>query len=400
MSKEMNPPCKLPCCGKRFPLLSIIRTVGFLALICIHPAASAADFVVEPAPEWDALFDRTSGWTGGDGIYSIPLSGIEAPGSGSAAPTLFTFGDTFIGQVDPNGNRLAGTTIVNNTLAVLNGDIPDPDRILFLFSKDRALFIPDTPQSNPGDWYWMMDGISFQDKVWIFTLRLEKAGSFFAIAGVVLITIPLDQGWDPSLVTQEDTSLYLPPAGGLGDVVYGQAVMPNTAASGAPHPDGFIYIYGVRSDAGSKKLLASRLPEGSQDLADLRFYDGAAWTTQIEDATPLTDRISQELSVTPLPDGRYVAVFQLDTLGRDVAIRIGQSPVGPFGPVMKIYRCPEPDLYPGQGVFTYNAKAHPHLSGPGELLISYNVNTTDFGAHFTNADIYRPRFIRLRFQDP
>ena len=56
-------------------------------------------------------------------------------------------------------------------------------------------------------------------------------------------------------------------------------------------------------------------------------------------------------------DGRYVLVFQLDGLGRDVAARVGTSPVGPFGPVRRLWTCPEPDLDP---------------------------------------DIYRPRFIRVR----
>lgn len=30
---------------------------------------------------------------------------------------------------------------------------------------------------------------------------------------------------------------------------------------------------------------------------------------------------------------------------------------------------------------TYNAKAHSHLSAPGELLISYNVNAFDFAVN-------------------
>ena len=44
----------------------------------------------------------------------------------------------------------------------------------------------------------------------------------------------------------------------------------------------------------------------------------------------------------------------------------------------------------------YNAKAHPHLSDPDHLLISYNVNTNiggDFWYHFERGDLYRPRFI-------
>ncbi len=58
-----------------------------------------------------------------------------------------------------------------------------------------------------------------------------------------------------------------------------------------------------------------------------------------------------------------------------------------------IYTAPEDGISPN--TYTYNAKAHPHLSTPDRLLISYNVNTFDFFEHFSNADIYRPRFVWL-----
>jgi hypothetical protein len=41
-------------------------------------------------PEWDALFERESGWIGADGNYSIPLGGDT---------TLWLFSDTFVGKV-------------------------------------------------------------------------------------------------------------------------------------------------------------------------------------------------------------------------------------------------------------------------------------------------------------
>ena len=108
----------------------------------------------------------------------------------------------------------------------------------------------------------------------------------------------------------------------------------------------------------------------------------------------LTTRVSSELSVTPLPDGRFALVFQLDTLGRDTVWRIGASPVGPFAPPRVLWTCPEPDLDPD--LYCYNAKAPPHLSRPGELIVSYNVNSFDFADHLAHASIYRPRFLRVR----
>mgnify|MGYP000612110995 CR=1 FL=1 len=49
--------------------------------------------------------------------------------------------------------------------------------------------------------------------------------------------------------------------------------------------------------------------------------------------------------------------------------------------------------------FTYAAKGHPHLSAPGELLISYIVNSHDFTELVSNSSIYRPQFISVNL-DP
>ena len=100
---------------------SAIRALGVLALALAGPLATAQaqSFHTEPAPEWDALFDRDSGWTGADGIYSIPLDGNDGlAAAGPASRTLFLFSDTAIGEVAPNDRRLPGTTLVNNTLAI------------------------------------------------------------------------------------------------------------------------------------------------------------------------------------------------------------------------------------------------------------------------------------------
>ena len=78
-----------------------------------------------------------------------------------------------------------------------------------------------------------------------------------------------------------------------------------------------------------------------------------------------------------------------------VGIRVGSSPIGPFGDIEEIWKTPEMD----EGLWPYNAKAHPALSKDGELLISYNTITPDFWNDIEkDAHIYRPRFIRLIFE--
>ncbi|MEM1041674.1 MAG: DUF4185 domain-containing protein [Bacteroidota bacterium] len=357
---------------------------------------------VEPAPAWTDLFDTTSGWTGADGIYSIPVNGVEVPGTASATQTIFLFNDTAIGDVLPDGRRAPGSTLVNNTVALLGGGAPDPSDIEFFWpggrDTPRAAVVPDTPDAEPGDWYWNADGIVIGNTLWAYYLRVARAEDIlfpFELVGANLARTSLAGGM-PGPVEQFDTPLFRPAEGNRGNLAFGGAILPNLAEAGVPNPDGFLYVYGVRNDSLVKKLLVARVrPQHIADFERYRYWDGAAWVADLDAAVPVTNRVSNELSVTPLANGKYLLVFQRDAISSVTAARVGDSPVGPWGPIRDIYSCPE--VNQDSDYYCYNAKAHPHLSEPGTLLISYNVNTFDFfGDFFSDADLYRPRFIRLR----
>jgi hypothetical protein len=357
-------------------------------------------FEVRTAPEWDNLFDRHSGWTGSDGIYSIPLNGFDAPSNTPADSQLILFSDTFIGQVDSNNRRL-NASLINNTLALMPNNIPDPNNIQFfwrtLSGVPKAVFVPATPEAQPGDWYWLMDGITINHVVYVFALRLNSSsGGFgFEINGVALIKFRMDTNNFITDVQQFDTPLFYKNQTEDREIVIGQAVMSMTSESGNPSPDGYIYIYGPNSSSSGKKLLAARvLPQNIENFNSWEYWNGTAWGNDITSSASITTGISQEFSVTPLQNGKFLLVFQM---GISVAFRLGESPVGPFGIFHAIYECPE--VLTDPDIFVYNAKAHPSLSNEEEMLISYNVNTFDFLDHFSNADIYRPRFIYLKFTD-
>jgi hypothetical protein len=145
-----------------------------------------------------------------------------------------------------------------------------------------------------------------------------------------------------------------------------------------------------------KNLIIARVkPEQFEQFDEWRFWDGMGWNTNKNSIAYVTDSVSNELSVTPLPDGRYALIFQVNGMSRWVGLRLGSTPYGPFGPVINLWKCSEPDQ---KNYIVYNAKAHPRLSKPGELIISYNVNAFDFFNEINkNPNLYRPRFIRLRF---
>jgi len=338
---------------------------------------------------WTRLFKRHSGWTGADGIYSIPISGKEIREKNSPAKTIFLFSDTFISEVDEKNCR-HGTIMLNNTVAILNGNKPDAEKISFQWRKDEngqpvSMFIPDLSYAKPGDWFWLMDGIVIGSEMYMFALRLEEDLNHifdFRIMGVSQISFSLDTG----LYNQINTPLFC-----KNDIVLGQAIMPLTAESGNFDADGFIYIYGPKGSLVDKELLAARVkPEDFADFSSWRFWDGFEWSDDINAGYAITTGISQEFSVNPFGENQYIIVFLKDN---KVGCRIGESPVGPFGEIVYIWNCPEINDDPE--TYVYNAKAHPHLSEPGKLLISYNVNSHNLEKNYANADIYHPRFISL-----
>ena len=92
-----------------------------------HEISDPMTFSAEPAPEWTSLMERTSGWFGADGIFSIPLNGCEQQ-LAKDKKTLFVFSDTYIGEVK-NGVPLAGNVMVNNSTAWMRGTVPREDSI-------------------------------------------------------------------------------------------------------------------------------------------------------------------------------------------------------------------------------------------------------------------------------
>lgn len=357
---------------------------------------------------WTSLFDRTGGWTGADGVYSIPL--VENDRLSSATPasrTFVTFSDTFIGNVNAQGNRSPDSYLIRNSTALIRGAAPDPQNIDFNFrTGGSGLAAPVFPNNPNSSWFWPVDGAVVGSDLHLFSLRMKPvSGGFgFDYEGITLLSTAITPGNlanDPpvfwSYAQNDNTGLFVPASGGVGSRIFGQAVMNNTVQGGAFKPDGYIYLYGVRNDFLNKRLIVARVPRAQiADPSQYRFFNGSAWVVGAANAQPLigADHLSSEFSVTPTPDGRYLLVFNYDDIfGNRIAARYANSPTGPWSAPVFLYTIPESNLTPN--TFVYGGKAHPALSRPGELLISYHVNSFDFNELYQFADIYRPRFITV-----
>ncbi|MFD1754087.1 DUF4185 domain-containing protein [Rufibacter sediminis] len=373
----------------------------------VNTDINTLQFTVEEAPQWTALFKRNSGWFGADGIFAIPKNGVDTAGAGRSTETMLLFSDTMIGDIK-DGKLSPGYKMIHNSVAIMKGNTPSPENITFYWDKaangsHTAIFEPRTPAAKPGEYYWLGDGFvntAKNNDTYLFGYRVRDTGAQvfgFQEVGNALIVIPA--GSKPPFKNQRqlDTPFFLPGSGPDDYGSLGAGIFVNTREAGAPNPDGYVYVYGMRGKA--KNVMVARVVPGEiEDFSKWRYWDGTTWNEDINKLANITDRASNELSVTPLPDGRYAMVFQTDGIGKTVGLRLGLSPQGPFGPIINLWDCTE-DIKMDKDFIVYNAKVHSNLSEPGELLISYNVNSFDFFKDIlVHPNLYRPRFIKVKLQ--
>ena len=346
-----------------------------------------------------------------------PYQLAEADGSGELAATNLNDGNN--SPVSFDGIKTRYVKIVFSAEPGVGnwGGVPgEEDRyglseVRFYTPEGRKLFSQTTAGSTDhslshraeSSRYWLQDGTVIDGMLYLFPLLVqdsitEAGGMGFAVKDVHMIQVPVSGG---ELMLDEskryDTPLSFTEESTGKEFFFGCGVMDNRRGNGGFDPDGYIYIYGYTNQGAHKNLIAARtLPENMADFNTWNFWNGSNWTLDMEDAAAIAAGVSAELSVAPQTDGlfkdRYLLIYMKDTISGVICYRTAPSPEGPFSETREIYFAPE--SLQGTTVFTYNAKAHPHLSKKGGVLVSYNVNSTDTAA-FNDADIYRPRFIRL-----
>ncbi len=365
------------------------------------PEVNESEFTAAPAPEWSDLFVRKSGWLGGDGIFAIPFSGKDYKKEDSV---LFLFSDTMVGEIE-GGKLKPGLKLVNNSMALLEGKNPDSRGINFKIAGKnatyRAIFTPKADKPNKDTYFWLGDGFINPDAgkdLFIFAYKItntyDNTAFPFKETGNLLIHIPAGSHF-PYSDHQQLELPYNDYKTGEETISFGAAVFNNSKAAGEPEPDGFVYVYGTKGF--TKKLISARVrPAKFTSFKEWRFWNGKDWSGDVKSVAAISDSVSNELSVSLLSPGKYALVYQLGSIFPEICMQVGPTPVGPFGPRIVLYKTSEdiqdPDL------FTYNAKAHPALSAPGELLISYNVNSFNFFEIVQKQpNLYRPRFVRIKF---
>ena len=281
----------------------------------------------------------------------------------------------------------------NHTAAVLQGTRPYPSRLTFYYGTDgrrrdgRNLF---------GERYWLFDGVYRNDTLYILAFMPSKELKPLCVR---LVSVPVKNGapeFGKYSVGGDIPELYARTADGNYIYAFGQGITDCSAE------DGYIYIYGfkdpLRSDE-SRDLIVSRIKaEDFGDFSRLSYWNGEAWGDDIEACAGVAENVGCEMSCTKILSGpaagKYILVWMWATISGRLAYALGDTPYGPFSEPVFFYDAPENGTSAANGtdtLYTYNAKAHPALSPDGELLISYNVNSS--GVQYTTD--YHPRFLYL-----
>ncbi|MFM8371310.1 MAG: hypothetical protein ACKOCO_02930, partial [Bacteroidota bacterium] len=190
------------------------------------------------SPEWTNLFYRQSGWFGADGIFSIPLSGVDKPGNAGNSETLLLFSDTYIGEVE-NGKPQPGNRMVNNTVAIVKGNSAHSDSIQFFYKvapdgTPATFFVPEQISSGKKEHFWLGDGFINQEKdntLYIFAYHIEVTGSGvfdFKEPGVSLVAIPKEHQRPPFAGQRQIKTPFHINTEATGEGNFGAGVLVNT----------------------------------------------------------------------------------------------------------------------------------------------------------------------------
>jgi hypothetical protein len=387
--------------------------------LCADSRASAADDLqpvtsVTPDAAWTAVFDRTDGWTGADCAGSVDL------GDGR---TLWLFGDTWLGKIR-DGKRQPGATMVNNSIAVHPTDKsapwrpPDPRSVRFLWGandkdgKPTAWAVPPPiagDAASAGDWLWCngggVVGAGPRGKgrrlvVFFFRVRHNPHGQgvwAFTTVGTCLTVIDNvgdpPERWRPKFYDLPRTSAGVSNDG--REILWGLSASREGAAS---HHEDRLRIFGtLRRGRFEMSLVLARATSATIDRLELEFFDGTVWRPNCEAcAKPLAGGLVSEFSVEEMNNAgkpTWVLIQSEPFLGKRIFARTAPKPEGPWSLRRTIYTVP--DVAASRAYFTYAAKGHAALSRPGELLVTFLVNSQNFADVVRDTTIYHPIFLRV-----
>ena len=343
------------------PLLLVLSLISALP----QTAAAAAGPAATLNTLWNTYGDQGGHWTGADSTVSVPLP------DGRVA---WLFSDTFLGTVAADHSRPKNAPFIHNSIVVQQGG---------QLVQTVTGGTPSAPTSlvnatAADEFYWVSSGVVQGGALKAFYGKYKKAGDGaldFIRIGTAVVTYAL-----PGLTVSSVTDLTLDTKVGWGSAIVTDG--------------GYDYIYGTEDTDGYKFAHLARVPTGNLSGA-WEFWTGSAWSTQDTQSARLFSGGGTEFSVVRA-GGQFVVVTQDGNTGFSpwIVAYTSASPAGPFTGPIYLHKAPEGQASGGWQT-PYDAQVHQEQAAPGTLLMSYNNNSLNSDDNYTDARIYRPRFVDI-----
>lgn len=341
--------------------------------IAFGPPISAQYSLTLAQERFDKFNQVDNGWCASDATISLPLPDGK---------TLWLFGDSFIGEktgmfsINPLHSRMINNSAVledsSSLTAYYQGTLANP------FS-----FIP----ADGNAFFWPEHAVIENDTLKVFAVRVTyynnnnsgfnfKVGTtyiaYYKYPGLTYITTK-------NIPSLTDTTMR-----------FGACI----CRSGE-----FTYIFGVKdTTSGGMTWPLLYLARVRQSVDEpWEFYAGSdTWSGDCRNAKPLGDRPMSESFYVYEKDGKFFLIMHEIWLVGKLYILEADKITGPWNRVSSggretLFAVIKP--YPN--LFSYNLFAHPHFVNDDKILISFNVNTSDFFSIYSDTRNYRARFYWL-----
>ncbi|GAA3927012.1 DUF5005 domain-containing protein [Actinoplanes auranticolor] len=343
------------------------------AVLLLLAAAAAAGPSAAPATSGRIAADtltkmfRSYGDTSGQWLGADRTASVRLPDG----RVLWLFSDTFLGRPAPDGSRPASSPLVHNSAIIQDG------RTLGATVHGGTPTVPNSliPTDKDEEFHWVGDASVSGGGVQVLVNRYGRTGAGpldHQLRGTALAVFDL-----PGLRAERVEALP------LGDrVSWGSEVL----------PDGnHTYVYGTEP-AGTMKFAHIARVAGTDLRKPWEFWTGTGWSPREAESARVLSGVGTNYGVRRM-NGQYVLVTHENNLifSADFVAYTAETPTGPFTGPRYLFRAPETDA----GHIVYDADLHPDLARPGKLLMSYNVNNLDDKVAYSDANIYRPRFVEV-----
>ena len=368
------------------------------------------------APPCLPRFPLAQGWLGGDAVYSVslaPLAGRAGVPSAEALPTLWLFGDSFIGAPDATTRR--GSTFIHNSVARSRCRKDSLFEIEYAWAQDargrpRAVF-----RTGEQDLYWWpFGGFVFEEALYVVLVRV----------------VPRPERSMPFETVGVDLARVSNPAAHPGDWQFEVRPLARDAtafpAGAVWHDGGSVFFFGhlrqgpVRHPRFLTRLSTEALRRFDEDLQNEleTLSDDGTWVPGLvsDRARILMSDSATEMSIAREPEGRKLrAVYSFpyqpagSSRGSPSALiqtRTAPRPEGPWSEPRTLFVIPDLRRDAAAGYdpdkLCYAAKAHPDFGTADRIVVTYVCNLIGeasgdrekrTGRLLDNLEVYRPEVV-------